>query len=1367
MTRTKAALLGAVVVLLVGGFDAEAVTLRYQANQVGDFVLIGNTLGQDCGSGVPSPTVGTVSSCGSQTSDTAPDVFWRADDAGGAVANSTITVANARSAAVLSIPAGAAITYARLYWSGVRATPDTTVTVDRAGTGAFSATVTADASASATSDTPQTYYQSTADVTTLVQTNGSGQYRIGGVDGVDFRNLDDDTVYAGWSMVVFYSLATDPPRNLAIFDGLDLINSQGAPVTVTLTGFQVPNDAFDAKLGAITYEGDAQYTGDSLSFNGVALSNTPNPSNNFFNGTRTLLGANVSKAGDLPRLTGGARSMSGMDLDVVDVTARLSQGQTSATITASTNQDFFLLGGFVTSIATTRPDFSGTTKTVADLNAHTGGAILAGDTLQYTIATSNTGFDTAKGVVLTDVLPAGLTFVPGSIRVTSGANTGTKTDATADDQGEYIAAARSVKVRLGTGANGTTGGTMAPNDATTVVFRVTVNSTTLGTVSNQANVNASGNSGALARDYPSDGDSATTGTQTTDVFVEKCTSSSDCSGATPFCLTSASPRVCVACLSSSNCSGTTPICNTTTHACQACASDAQCPGSAPACQGSGACGACSASNIGLCSGTTPICNTAVPTCVQCLSNSHCGGATPVCKTTTKVCVGCLVNADCGGATPICDPTFLTCRACGGDSECGGATPACQPSGRCGQCSAGNAVACMGATPVCEVGSGTCVRCVANADCSGTTPICDGGSHTCRACGGDGECSGATPACQASGACAQCSATNATACSGATPVCYTPSATCVPCVSNAQCGGTTPVCNTGTHACRACGGDGECSGATPACQASGACAQCSATNATACSGATPVCYTPSATCVPCVSNAQCGGTTPVCNTATHACRGCAGDGECGGATPACQGSGACGQCSATNATACGGATPVCFTATATCVSCVSNAQCGGATPICNAATHTCRACGGDSECGGATPACQQSGSCGVCSATNASACSGATPVCFTTTGTCVPCVSNAQCGGTTPVCNTATHTCRACGGDGECGGATPACQGSGACGQCSATNASACSGATPVCFAAAGTCVPCLTNAQCGGTTPVCNTATHTCRACGGDGECGGRDARLPARRRVRAVLGDQRERLRGGDAGLLHGDGDVRAVRVERAVRGRHADLRPRHPHLPRVRRRQRVRWGDPGVPAVGRVRAVLGDQRDRVLRRDPRLLRGDGDLRALHLERAVRGHHAGLQHGDAHLPRLRGRRRVRRRDTGLPGVGRLRAVLGDERDRVLGGDARLLRGGGDLRALHLERAVRGRDAGLQHGDAHLPRLRGRRRVRRRDARLPARRRVRAVLGDQRRALRRHHARLLHGGRRLRVVRVERAVWRRHADLQRRDAHLPRLRGRR
>ncbi|MDB4982068.1 MAG: cell surface repeat-containing protein, partial [Myxococcales bacterium] len=1052
-----------------GAGVARAAALRFQVNQKGDFVLLGNTLGQNCGAGVPAPVFGTVGACGTNTTDTAPDIFWRSDDATpAATADNTIALANARSTAVLSIPAGATITYARLYWSAVRATADTTVTVDRVGAGAFTSTVTADASATATSSTPQTYYQSTADVTTLVQTNGVGQYRISGVDGMNLINLNNDTVYTGWSMVVFYSLPTDPPRNLTIFDGLDLINSNGPSVTVSLTGFLVPIAGFDAKLGVITYEGDDQLTGDALSFNGVQLSNALNPVNNFFNGTRSYLGAAVSNAGDLPRLTGGARSLSSMDLDVVDVTARLTQGQTSATITASTNQDFYLLGAFITSISTYKPDFGGATKTVTDLMSHPGGAVLPGDTVEYTISATNNGNDGATNTTLNDQLPAGLTFVPGSIRVTAGPNTGTKTDAAGDDQGEYIAGTRTVRVRLGTGATAAMGGTMSIGAQTTVVFRVVVNSLASGLIENQAIITASGQAGAPATDYPSNG-SGNGGTPTpTPIIIDQCAQSSDCSGATPYCLTTVSPHACVGCLSDTNCSGTKPRCDSSSHTCRACAADAECPSTKPVCLGTGACGECSVTNAAHCGGATPACDTSTATCVGCVTNATCGGATPDCNPTTKTCVGCLSNGDCAGATPVCDPAFLTCRGCGGDGECGGVTPACEPSGACGQCSLGNATACVGGTPVCETTTGTCVRCTANADCSGTTPICNGTTHVCAGCASDGQCGGATPACEASGACGQCSSTNASAC-----------------------GATTPVCNTTTSTCRSCAGDVDCHGATPACEPTGACGVCSATNNTQCTGATPVCSTSTGTCASCVSNAQCGGATPVCNTTTHVCRGCAGDGECGGSTPACEPSGACGQCSTTNGTACTGATPVCNTTTQTCVGCLTNATCAGTAPICNGASQTCRGCAGDGECGGATPACELNGACGQCSATNASKCGGVTPVCDTAVGACVACVSNAQCGGATPVCNTATHTCRACGGDGECGGATPACEPSGACGQCSTTNATACGGATSVCQTTTGTCVGCLASVDCGGAAPICNTTTHTCRGCAGDVDCSG------------------------------------------------------------------------------------------------------------------------------------------------------------------------------------------------------------------------------------------------------------------------------------
>ena len=56
--------------------------------------------------------------------------------AGQATANQNITAAQARSTAVLNLPVGATITYARIYWAGMlptMMTPDTGVRIERPG----------------------------------------------------------------------------------------------------------------------------------------------------------------------------------------------------------------------------------------------------------------------------------------------------------------------------------------------------------------------------------------------------------------------------------------------------------------------------------------------------------------------------------------------------------------------------------------------------------------------------------------------------------------------------------------------------------------------------------------------------------------------------------------------------------------------------------------------------------------------------------------------------------------------------------------------------------------------------------------------------------------------------------------------------------------------------------------------------------------------------------------------------------------------------------------------------------------------------------------------------------------------------------
>lgn len=543
--------------------------LRTQMDLRGNFVLFGATLAHECASGVPAPTVGTIGTC-PDSNLAAPDVFWRADDpnAGAARADAEISASDARATAVLVLPAGADVVYARVYWGGSlsTSTPDMQLQLQREDAGLDVAVTADDSLALPQQGTDRFFYQSTADVTEIVAMHGAGPYRIGGVDS----NLLAATTgaVAVWYMVVFYEQDGEPSRNLAIFDGLDFVDV-GNQADATLSGFVVPAVGFDAALGVIAFEGENQFTGDALSFNGMNLSNAANPADNFFNATRSRFGSPVSNAGDLPRLTGAARSYSNVDLDVIDVTARVSGGDTSATIAASSTLDLFVLSAFVTSVSTLVPDFTGTTKEVIDLS---GGVPAPGDELEYRIVARNQGSDTAVGVTLQDQLEAGISLVPGSLRIETGPGAGEKTDAASDDQAEYDAASRTLTFRVGTGAGGTSGGSLAIGESSEVRFRVTIDAGTLGEIENQGTVTAAGEQGAPEAQTATDADATTEGQTPTTILVEECEDDTQCMAPTPFCDIARSPRECVGCSTSGQCDDPAiPDCNPQTGTCD-CAS---------------------------------------------------------------------------------------------------------------------------------------------------------------------------------------------------------------------------------------------------------------------------------------------------------------------------------------------------------------------------------------------------------------------------------------------------------------------------------------------------------------------------------------------------------------------------------------------------------------------------------------------------------------------------------------------------------------------------------------------------------------------------------------------------------------------------
>jgi clumping factor A len=495
-----------------------APTLRVQLTQRGDFALTGGSFGHDCGSAT-TPIVGDLSpSCGSQTGDTAPDVFWRSDSPGpgAAEAGPSIAPGDARTTAVLELPPQATVSRAFLYWAATAPAPDTEVTL--AGPDAVDVAVTAIGTFSSSLGMFDAV-ASVADVTAIVAALGPGAYRVADVALPDLRNENEDVAFGAWWMVVLYEDPSGDLRNLAVFDGLDGVLPD-EPQTATLDGFIVPVAGFAGKLGVVALEGDAQADGDQLSFDGDFLGDDENPVDNFFNGSRTVLGEAVHVTGDLPELDGEAGSMSGIDLDIVDVTPSLAPSQTSAEITASSEGDAYWLATFVTSIATFAPDLVGTVKSYTDVD---GAPLVPGDTLAFDIVVRNGGNDAAVGVTLTDALATGFTYVPGSLTV-DGAP---RTDAIGDDTFDFDEGSATLTVRLGAGADATNGGALAEGTETVVRFEVTVGARATGTLENQAVVTAAGALGAGPASWPS-GSPDGQGTATA-VVIDDC-SEGGCGG---------------------------------------------------------------------------------------------------------------------------------------------------------------------------------------------------------------------------------------------------------------------------------------------------------------------------------------------------------------------------------------------------------------------------------------------------------------------------------------------------------------------------------------------------------------------------------------------------------------------------------------------------------------------------------------------------------------------------------------------------------------------------------------------------------------------------------------------------------------------
>jgi uncharacterized repeat protein (TIGR01451 family) len=395
---------------------------RYSIITNGAITFTGNTLGLS-GSGTYG-TPGTNGSIGTFTTTNSSSTFgtYPAGTTNTATASTTAYLANS-SMAKLTLPSGSTVLYAELIWGGsYNVTQDVSANLNDAitfTTPAGTYNISPDSTTAKTVGGVR--YVRSQNVTGQVQLGGAGFYTVGKVPATANTNSSNNT--AGWTLAVIYSNPSLQERNLTLFIGAE--NSGGAVAGVS--GFCTPlSGTAKGRILVSAIEGDADIINDQMKFGPtpgsmIALSGPNNPVSNFFSSQinkdsgaldtdGTHGGRNHNPNGSGTMLSAGRQ---GWDITNVDVTAALTNGQSSAVAQGTTSGDVFTISTLALQIDVGAPAFPTTVKSVDKSVTY------VGDVLTYSVTLNNIGADTvdATNVFFTDHLPPGLSFVNGSFKI--------------------------------------------------------------------------------------------------------------------------------------------------------------------------------------------------------------------------------------------------------------------------------------------------------------------------------------------------------------------------------------------------------------------------------------------------------------------------------------------------------------------------------------------------------------------------------------------------------------------------------------------------------------------------------------------------------------------------------------------------------------------------------------------------------------------------------------------------------------------------------------------------------------------------------------------------------------------------------------
>ncbi|MFF7457302.1 hypothetical protein [Kitasatospora sp. NPDC008115] len=390
------------------------------------------------------------------------------DDSDGSVCNDTEGTNNNRtkyvkvdpnapgnnaSSAQLVIPAGAKVLSARLYW---QFNPTNTSTAGgtsgdintgnqvswKVPGGSSYEKLTADTydwfdqQVGGTPPEPLLAGAGVKDVTAQVKAAGPGSYTVADIQACAGRssaqNFGGNNVgcWGGWSLVVAYENQAEPLRYLQVWDGFQLLRSPDNLATLTLSGIHTPATAPPATMGVTVGDGDVPIAGDQLlvgsSTDNLTLLPMPVPTGtdteNAFTGRIDHVAADGTGT-NLTTRDPAPTNNYGYDARMIDVTGKIPGGSTQAVLRINGAGDALHPQAAWLAVDALEPDLQ-ITKANQPAGSTTNtppGTVDPGAEITYTFTVANrhkdgtsADLDTATGVTLTDVLPAGTGYVDGS-----------------------------------------------------------------------------------------------------------------------------------------------------------------------------------------------------------------------------------------------------------------------------------------------------------------------------------------------------------------------------------------------------------------------------------------------------------------------------------------------------------------------------------------------------------------------------------------------------------------------------------------------------------------------------------------------------------------------------------------------------------------------------------------------------------------------------------------------------------------------------------------------------------------------------------------------------------------------------------------